>query len=189
MYRNALYGAQSVWRRRNGAQPPGPARDGTAGGGRRREVRRLQKTDISSYRRQRNRRTTWLSGVWRISFLACLGELESPEKTVAGDGWGERELYALCRPMVCVCPIDRAAYRRYCPFTRGVVSHSRLATGTGLRTCVLFSDQSQVQSVIGLKTPTDLAKTRGYGTAYRPRKYPGNDHMLTYRRRWCGPAS
>ncbi|GFV06198.1 hypothetical protein TNCV_2437321 [Trichonephila clavipes] len=78
------------------------------GGGSSLEVRRLQKTDISSHK-QKGTCAPQLSR-WQNQFLAASGK-QICEKTVArrlrGGG-----LYA--RRPVCVCPIDQTA--PYCPF-------------------------------------------------------------------------
>ncbi|GFV81281.1 hypothetical protein TNCV_4773071 [Trichonephila clavipes] len=71
------------------------------------EVRRLQKTDISSYQQKWNRRTT--AQQVANQFLAASGKQIS-RKTVARRLRGG-ELYAR-RPVV--CPIDQTA--PYCPF-------------------------------------------------------------------------
>ncbi|GFV50678.1 hypothetical protein TNCV_2213411 [Trichonephila clavipes] len=70
------------------------------------EVRRLQKTDISSYQ-QRNRRTT--AQQVANQFLAASGKQIS-RKTVA------RRLRrrSIRTQTCCVCPIDQTAL--YCPF-------------------------------------------------------------------------
>ncbi|GFS63876.1 hypothetical protein TNCV_1128821 [Trichonephila clavipes] len=72
------------------------------------EVRRLQKTDISSYISKRNRRTT----AQRVAnqFLAASGKQIS-RKTVARR---LREGRTIRTQTCCVCPIDQIA--PYCPF-------------------------------------------------------------------------
>ncbi|GFV86737.1 hypothetical protein TNCV_3964671 [Trichonephila clavipes] len=72
------------------------------------EVRRLQKTDISSYQ-QRNRRTT--AQQVANQFLAASG-MQISRKTVARR---LREGRGIIRTQTCcVCPIDQTA--PYCPF-------------------------------------------------------------------------
>ncbi|GFV15286.1 hypothetical protein TNCV_4476071 [Trichonephila clavipes] len=72
------------------------------------EVRRLQKTDISSYQ-QKGTGAPQLSG-WQNQFLAASGKQIS-RKTVARRLREERTIRT---QTCCVCPIDQTA--PYCPF-------------------------------------------------------------------------
>ncbi|GFW71527.1 hypothetical protein TNCV_2309621 [Trichonephila clavipes] len=71
------------------------------------EVRRLQKTDISSYQQKGTSALQLIR--WQISFFLPQ-ESRSPEKLLP-DVWGRRTIRT---QTCCVCPIDQTA--PYCPF-------------------------------------------------------------------------
>ncbi|GFS59392.1 hypothetical protein TNCV_3725411 [Trichonephila clavipes] len=71
------------------------------------EVRRLQKTDISSYQQNEQAHHSSAGGK---SVSCCLRESRSPEKTVARRLRGRSDLRT---QTCCVCPIDQTA--TYCP--------------------------------------------------------------------------
>ncbi|GFV71930.1 transposable element Tc1 transposase [Trichonephila clavipes] len=129
------------------------------------EVRRLQKTDISSYQQKRNRRTT--AQQVANQFLAASGKQIS-RKTVArrlrGGG-----LYAR-RPVVCV-PLTRqhrTARLQWC------CEHHNWTEQDWA--CVLFSDESR------FSLSSDCRRQliwRESGTAYRPENTQENDRYPT----------
>ncbi|GFT39267.1 hypothetical protein TNCV_2421961 [Trichonephila clavipes] len=123
------------------------------------EVRRPQKTDISSNQQKKERAHHSPAGGKSVS--CCLRKADLP-KTVArrlrGGG-----LYAR-RPVV--CPIDQTA--PYCPFAMVSSEHHNWTEQDWA--CVLFSDESR------FSLSSDCRRQliwRESGTAYRPEKYPG----------------
>ncbi|GFW29562.1 HTH_Tnp_Tc3_2 domain-containing protein [Trichonephila clavipes] len=129
------------------------------------EVRRLQKTDISSYQQKRNRRTT--AQQVANQFLAASGKQIS-QKTVArrlrGGG-----LYAR-RPVVCV-PLTRqhrTLRLQWCRERHNWTEHDWA--------CVLFSDESR----FSLSSDCRLQLIwRESSTAYRPENIQEKDRYLT----------
>ncbi|GFW25501.1 transposable element Tcb1 transposase [Trichonephila clavipes] len=130
-------------------------------GGGRVKVRRMQKTDISSYQQKRNRRTT--AQQVANQFLAASGKQIS-RKTVARRLRGEG-LYAR-RPVVFV-PLTRqhcTARLQWCRERHNWTEQDWA--------CVLFSDESR------FSLSSDCRRQliwRDSGTAYRPEKYPGKE--------------
>ncbi|GFX58338.1 transposable element Tcb2 transposase [Trichonephila clavipes] len=129
------------------------------------EVRRLQKTDISSYQQKRNRRTT--AQQVANQFLAASGKQIS-RKTVArrlrGGG-----LYAR-RPVVCV-PLTRQHRTARFQWCR---EHDNWTEQDWA--CVLFSDESRFS--LSLDCRRQLI-WRESGTAYRPENIQEKDRYLT----------
>ncbi|GFV81932.1 transposable element Tcb1 transposase [Trichonephila clavipes] len=138
------------------------------------EVRRLQKTDISSYQQKWNRRTT--AQQVANQFLAASGKQIS-RKTVARRLRG-RGLYAR-RPVVCV-PLTRQHRTARLQWCR---EHHNWTEQEWA--CVLFSDESR------FSLSSDCRRQliwRESGTAYRQkisRKRTDIRHAVS----WCGPAS
>ncbi|GFW51351.1 transposable element Tcb2 transposase [Trichonephila clavipes] len=139
------------------------------------EVRRLQKTDISSYQQKRNRRTT--AQQVANQFLAASGKQIS-RKTVArrlrGGG-----LYAR-RPVVCV-PLTRQHRTARLQWYR---EHHNWTEQDWA--CVLFSDESR------FSLSSDCRRQliwRESGTAYRPENIQEKDRYPRHAVSWCGPAS
>ncbi|GFW81785.1 hypothetical protein TNCV_2884591 [Trichonephila clavipes] len=129
------------------------------------EVRRLQKTDISSYQQKRNRRTT--AQQVANQFLAASGKQIS-RKTVArrlrGGG-----LYAR-RPVVCV-PLTRQHRTAHLQWCR---EHHNWTEQDWA--CVLFSDESR------FSLSSDCRRQliwRESGTAYRPENIQEKDRYPT----------
>ncbi|GFV30120.1 transposable element Tc3 transposase [Trichonephila clavipes] len=128
------------------------------------EVRRLQKTDISSYQQKRTG-TPQLSR-WQISFLLPQ-ESRSPktvDRRLRGGG-----LYAR-RPVVCV-PLTRQ--QTYCPFAKCREHHNWTEQDWA---CVLFSDESR------FSLSSDCRRQliwRESGTAYRPENIQEKDRYPT----------
>ncbi|GFX41529.1 HTH_Tnp_Tc3_2 domain-containing protein [Trichonephila clavipes] len=129
------------------------------------EVRRLQKTDISSYQQKRNRRTT--AQQVANQFLAAAGKQIS-RKTVArrlrGGG-----LYAR-RPVVCV-PLTRQHRTARLQWCR---EHHNWTEQDWA--CVLFSDESRFS--LSLDCRRQLI-WRESGTAYRPENIQEKDRYPT----------
>ncbi|GFX78193.1 transposable element Tcb2 transposase [Trichonephila clavipes] len=130
------------------------------------EVRRLQKTDITSYHQKRNRRTT--AQQVANQFLAASGKQIS-SKTVArrlrGGG-----LYAR-RPVVCV-PLTRQHRTARLQWCR---KHHNWTEQDWA--CVLFSDESR------FSLSSDCRRQliwRESGTAYRPENIQEKDRYPTY---------
>ncbi|GFV86385.1 transposable element Tcb2 transposase [Trichonephila clavipes] len=129
------------------------------------EVRRLQKTDISSYQQKRNRRTT--AQQVANQFLAASGKQIS-RKTVARrlSGGG---LYAR-RPVVCV-PLTRQHRTARLQWCR---EHHNWTEQDWA--CVLFSDESR------FSLSSDCRRQliwRESGTAYRPENIQEKDRYPT----------
>ncbi|GFX00961.1 transposable element Tcb2 transposase [Trichonephila clavipes] len=129
------------------------------------EVRRLQKTDISSYQQKRNRRTT--AQQVANKFLAASGK-QIFRKTVArrlrGGG-----LYAR-KPVVCV-PLTRQHRTARLQWCR---EHHNWTEQDWA--CVLFSDESR------FSLSSDCRRQRIWresGTAYRPENIQGKDRYPT----------
>ncbi|GFU67318.1 uncharacterized protein TNCV_3556441 [Trichonephila clavipes] len=129
------------------------------------EVRRLQKTDISSYHQK-------ITGVpqlsrWQISFLLPQ-ESRSPEKLLPDVG-GEGGLYAR-RPVVCV-PLTRQHRTARLQWCR---EHHNWTEQDWA--CVLFSDESR------FSLSSDCRRQliwRESGTAYRPENIQEKDRYPT----------
>ncbi|GFX71714.1 transposable element Tcb2 transposase [Trichonephila clavipes] len=129
------------------------------------EVRRLQKTDISSYQQKRNRRTT--AQQMANQFLAASGKQIS-RKTVARRLRGGR-LYAR-RPVVCV-PLTRQHRTARLQWCRE--HHNSTEQDWA---CVLFSDENR------FSLSSDCRRQliwRESGTAYRPENIQENDRYPT----------
>ncbi|GFW81768.1 transposable element Tcb1 transposase [Trichonephila clavipes] len=129
------------------------------------EVRRLQKTDISSYQQKRNRRTT--AQQVTNQFLAASGKQIS-RKTVARrlSGGG---LYAR-RPVVCV-PLTRQHRTARLQWCR---EHHNWTEQDWA--CVLFSDESR------FRLSSDCSRQliwRDSNTAYRPENIQEKDRYTT----------
>ncbi|GFS90115.1 HTH_Tnp_Tc3_2 domain-containing protein [Trichonephila clavipes] len=129
------------------------------------EVRRLQKTDISSYQQKRNRRTT--AQQVGNQFLAASGKQIS-RKTVGRRLTGGG-LYAR-RPVVCV-PLTRQYRTARLQWCREHHNWTELDWA-----CVLFSDESR----FSLSSDCRLQLIwRESGTAYRPENIQEKDRYPT----------
>ncbi|GFU11935.1 hypothetical protein TNCV_1484021 [Trichonephila clavipes] len=120
------------------------------------EVRRLQKTDISSYQQKEQAHHSSAGG--KISFL--LPQISPTNCCQTFEG-----RRTIRTQTCCVCPIDQTA--PYCPFARCREHHNWTEQDWA---CVLFSDESR------FSLSSDCRRQliwRESGTAYRPEKYPG----------------
>ncbi|GFT02551.1 transposable element Tcb2 transposase [Trichonephila clavipes] len=129
------------------------------------EVRRLQKTDISSYQQKRNRRTS--AQQVANQFLAASGKQIS-RNTVArrlrGGG-----LYAR-RPVVCVPLTRQHARLQWCREHHNWTEQDWA--------CVLFSDESRFSLSSNCRRQLIWRES---GTAYRPENIQENDRYPTCR--------